>query len=469
MSTDGSPSPEGADRDPAAEGAQMHLFDAEAEALAGRIFDYVGDRLGRAPLLNAPASEQELERLTGPTVTEEGLGAEEALRIFREVLAPACVDPSHPRFLSFVPNVPTTASTLFDIAVSASKIFADWWIEGAGAIHAENQALRWIADLLEWPAEAGGVFVSGATAGNLSALAVGRDAHRRRHAGDPRPAAVALAAGGHSSLRLAARVLDLDVLEIRGDDRGRMLGPALREALSGSEIEPCVVAATAGTTNIGVIDDLAGIADVCEEHELWLHVDGAYGGAALAAPSVRDRFAGVERADSFVVDPHKWLFAPLDCAALLYRDPAQARAAFTQRAEYIDPIESRGEWNPSDYAVHLSRRARGLPFWFSLAAHGARAYTEAVEYGLALARQAAELITAAPHLELLFEPVLSVVVFRRNGWQSGDYEAWSGKALADGLTLTAPTSWDGETVLRFCFVNPATTVADVQQIVDSLR
>jgi L-2,4-diaminobutyrate decarboxylase len=468
VSTD-SPSAGSGRRDRPAEDAEMHRFDPEAEALAREIFAFAEDRLGRAPRLNAPASEEELERLAGATVTEGGLGAREALRIFREVLAPACIDPSHPRFLSFVPNVPTTASTLFDFAVSASKIFADWWIEGAGAIHAENQALRWIADLLEWPDAAGGVFVSGGTAGNLSALAVGRDAHRRRAPDDARRAAVALTAGGHSSLRLAARVLDMEVLEVPSDERGRMLGSALRGALEASEIEPCVVAVTAGTTNLGVIDDLDGVADVCKERGLWMHVDGAYGGAALAAPSVRARFAGVERADSFVVDPHKWLFAPLDCAALLYRDPRRARAAFAQRAEYIDAVESRAEWNPSDYAVHLSRRARGLPFWFSLATHGAGAYARAIEHGLGLARQAAAKIDAAPHLELIFEPELSVVVFRRTGWQSGDYERWSHNALEDGLTLTAPTSWNGETLLRFCFVNPTTTAADVQQIIDSLR
>jgi L-2,4-diaminobutyrate decarboxylase len=446
----------------------MHLFDDGGQALAREVFDYVEDRLGQAPQLNSPASERELRRRAGQTVTDDGLGAAEAFRIFREVLAPACVNCSHPRFLGFIPHAPTTASTLFDMAVSATGIFADWWIEGAGAIHAENEALRWIADLLNWPEEAGGVFVSGGTAGNLSALAVGRDANRHRAAEPARRAAVAICAGGHSSLRLAARVVDLEVLEVPSDDRGRMLGSALRRALDASDLDPRVVAATAGTTNLGAIDDLEGIAEVCEEHDLWMHVDGAYGGAAVAAPSVRSRFAGIERADSFVVDPHKWLFAPLDCAALLYRDPARGRAAFAQHAEYIDTVERRSEWNPSDYAVHLSRRARGLPFWFSLATHGARAYADAIEHGLALARAAAELIRSAPHLELIFEPELSVVVFRRIGWQPRDYREWSDLMLAKGLTVTAPTSWKGETLLRFCFVNPTTRVQDVEDILDQL-
>jgi aromatic-L-amino-acid/L-tryptophan decarboxylase len=199
-----------------------------------------------------------------------------------------------------------------------------------------------------------------------------------------------------------------------------------------------------------------------------MHVDGAYGGAALAAPSARARFAGIERADSFVVDPHKWLFAPVDCAALLYRDPTLAKAAFAQHAEYIDPVTSHSDWNASDYAIHLSRRARGLPFWFSLASHGSRAYADAIEYGLALAAEAAALIRGAPHLELVFEPELSVVVFRRKGWQPDDYRDWSDRMLAQGRTFTAPTSWKGETLLRFCFVNPTTTAQDVQDILDSL-
>ena len=205
----------------------MHLFEPEAEALAKQVFGYVERRLAGPPALNAPKSEEELGRLAGKTITEEGLGAGEAFRIFEEVLAPACVNISHPRFLSFVPNAPTTASILFDFAVSASAISAEWWIEASGAVHAENETLRWIAGFLGLPAGAGGAFVSGGTAGNLSALAVARDAWRRRGAGDERPS-VAITAGGHSSLRLAARILDVEVVEVEADERGRMLGRGAR-------------------------------------------------------------------------------------------------------------------------------------------------------------------------------------------------------------------------------------------------
>ena len=134
---------------------------------------------------------------------------------------------------------------------------------------------------------------------------------------------------------------------------------------------------------------------------MWLHVDGAYGGAALLAPSARHRFRGIEHADSLVVDPHKWLYAPFDCAALIYREPQLARAFHTQEASYLEVIHERPtEWNPSDYAFHLTRRARGLPLWFSLAVHGSDAYRDAIEQVLTTARAAAARIAATPDLEL---------------------------------------------------------------------
>ena len=212
------------------------------------------------------------------------------------------------------------------------------------------------------------------------------------------------------------------------------------------------------------------LADVAERLGVWFHVDGAYGGAGLAAPSVRARYTGIERADSYIVDPHKWLFAPFDCCALLYRNPAEAKRAHTQHAEYLDVLHGGddAEWNPSDYAHHLSRRARGLPLWFSLATHGTDAYRDAVEETLLVAHAGAALIAAAPHLELIMEPDLSVVLFRRVGWDAAQYQAWSDRLLDAGIAFVTPTGWQGETLLRICVVNPRTTVDDIALLVDSL-
>src|SRR4029079_2181738 len=202
---------------------------------------------------------------------------------------------------------------------------------------------------------------------------------------------------------------------------------------------------------------------------------GAYGGAALAAPSARHRFAGVEAADSFIVDPHKWLFAPFASRALLYRDPEIGRRAHTQHAEYLDVLHAEHgdgdgpEWNASDYAHHLSRRARGLPLWFSLATHGTDAYTEAIETTLRVAHEGARIIAEAPHLELLLEPELSVVMFRRRGWTPAQHQAWSDRMLASGLMLVMPTPWGGETALRICVVNPVTTVEDIRLMIAQLE
>jgi glutamate/tyrosine decarboxylase-like PLP-dependent enzyme len=229
------------------------------------------------------------------------------------------------------------------------------------------------------------------------------------------------------------------------------------------------VAASAGATNLGLIDDLAGIAAVCRERGIWLHVDGAYGLAALAAPSKRAAFAGIELADSFIVDPHKWLFAPYDCCALIYRDPAQARAAHSQSAAYLDAINERNEWNPADYAVQLSRRARGLPFWFSLAVHGSDAYAAAIESTLTLTRQAADEIRTRPELELLLEPELSVLVFRRRGWTSADYDAWSARLIESGVAFIMPTRYQGEPAARIVILNPRTTLTDIRLVLDSLH
>jgi glutamate/tyrosine decarboxylase-like PLP-dependent enzyme len=467
----------------------MHRIDPSTAELSDAIVAYAVERTRLdPPPLDHPRSAEALLAEAGMTITPQGLGGPEALRIFAEVLAPACLSVDHPRYLSFIPAAPTEASILFDLVVGASSIYGGSWLEGAGAVFAENQALRWIADLAGLPAEAGGVFVSGGTNGNLSALVAARHRWRVRAAGahDRTRGLVISSTGAHSSVAQAARVMDVDIQLVPADREGRLHADAIRSTVAALDdadrARAFAVVATSGTTNAGVIDDLRGAADAADELGAWYHVDGAYGGAGLAAPAIRDRYAGVERADSFIVDPHKWLFAPFDCCALVYRDPSIAKAAHTQHAEYLEVLHGSdlaatsgaelspsAGWNPSDYAHHLSRRARGLPFWFSLATYGTDAYRTAVEASLEVARATARLIDDLPHVELLVEPELSVVLFRRVGWAPDRYRQWSDAALARQEAFVVPTTWEGETVLRFCFVNPLTTIDDVGDILDSLR
>jgi glutamate/tyrosine decarboxylase-like PLP-dependent enzyme len=461
----------------------MHLHDSTMEALTDAIVRYAVERIRLTPPpLDHPRTPDELRSMVGETVTPQGIGGLEALRLFGDVLAPACISTDHPRFLSFVPAAPTEASILFDLVVGASSIYGGSWLEGAGAVFAENAALRWISDLAGFPAGAGGVFVSGGTAGNLSALLAARWKWRAGAGGahDRTRGLMLVSGGAHSSIAQAARAMDADLIVAPADDRGRLTAEAIRATaaeLSRDDHERLfAVVATSGTTNAGVVDDLTAAADVAEDLGTWLHVDGAYGGAGLAAPSVRHLYDGIERADTFIVDPHKWLFAPFDSCALVYRDPEIGRLAHTQHAEYLDVLHADHEhasgsadWNASDYAHHLTRRARGLPFWFSLATYGTDAYTEAVERTLRTAREGAALVTAAEHLELIMEPELSIVLFRRIGWGPADYQAWSDDQLRRGESFVTPTAWGTETVLRWCIVNPTTTVEDLADIVGSLR
>ena len=451
--------------------AAMHRYTAETERLAREITRLALDRMRMEVPLDGPQPPERLAALAGATITPGGLGGDAALRLWTDVLAPANMSVDHPRYLAFIPGAPTEVSTLFDLLVGVQSIYGGSWLESSGAVYAENQALRWVADLAGMPAGAGGCFVQGGTTGNLSALVAARHAASQLRGG-VRPArwSVATTEETHSSVAYALRqVMDVDLLVVPADEHGRMTGAALRTAIATSATDGLfAVVATSGTTNLGIIDDLQGIAEACRDHGLWMHVDGAYGGAALAAPSVRDRFRGVEHADSFIVDPHKWLFAPFDCCALLYRDPAIARAAHTQHAGYLDPITVAGEWNPSDYAVHLSRRARGLPFWFSLATHGTDAYRDAIEHTLQVARDGADEIRVRPYVELLVEPELTVLVFRRLGWGPDDYHRWSEQLRTEGYAFVTPTTHLGETCTRLAIVNPRTTVADIAGILATM-
>ena len=450
----------------------MHEFTKEVEELAQEILDYSLVRLRTDPPLDGPKTPEELYALAGNTITAKGLGGHETFALFKDVLALACISTDHPRYLAFIPSAPSEYANLFDLVVGASALYGGSWLEGAGAVFAENQALKWISDLARLPESAGGVFVQGGTIGNLSALVAARF-HAREKYPDVTRWVIAASAEAHSSIASAAAVMDVETLFVKPNDKGAMQGADVATVIDKYHAEHpthriFAVVATAGTTNLGIIDDLSGIGTAAKARDIWFHVDGAYGLAALCAPSVRPLFDGVEKADSLIVDPHKWLFAPFDACALIYRDPTIAKRAHVQKASYLETLEDENEWNPSDYAIHLTRRARGLPFWFSLAAHGTDEYSAAMEHTMDVARGAAELIRQHPRLTLLGEPALSVVAFTRDGWSAAQYQEWSDKLLADQIGFVTPSAHKGQPILRFAIVNPWTKMADIEEILATL-
>ncbi|HJY68196.1 MAG TPA: pyridoxal-dependent decarboxylase [Streptosporangiaceae bacterium] len=452
----------------------MHSVDPTTESMIRSVLAYAENRLrlDPVPLDRGSRDPAELEAAVKGLLGPEPHNPDQVLGVYTSVIAPAVISADSPRFLGFIPAAPTKASLLFDMLISCASIQGISWLEAAGAIHAENQVLRLIADRAGMPEGAGGCFVSGGSAGNLSALVVAREVAKRKagSAAAGRRWRVAVSEDAHSSITNALRILEMDPLIVRADDH-RLTGAGLRAAIAadGDPRSLAAVVATSGTTNAGIIDDLAGAAEVAREHGLWFHVDGAYGGAGLFAPSVRPRYDGIEHADSFIVDPHKWLFAPFDCAALLYRNPSLARSVHKQDASYLDVIhDTPGEWNPTDYAYHLTRRARGLPLWFSLAVYGVDAYTRAIEEAIELARQTAAEIRSREYLELIREPELGVVLFRRRGWDPAQYTRWADQLLTDQVAFIPPSAWEGETVARFAFLHPQTSMDLVRQILDRM-
>jgi glutamate/tyrosine decarboxylase-like PLP-dependent enzyme len=228
---------------------------------------------------------------------------------------------------------------MFDLVTAASSIHGAYWMEGAGGIFAEIQAMKWLVELTGLPNGAFGVFTPGGTEANLSAMVTARESWRAGDTTNERLRGLIITSdGAHSSIKAMAKVIDADVLCVPTEER--FTADEFSSALAGlsptDRARLFAVIATAGTTNAGIVDDLEGIAHVCDGENIWFHVDAAYGGGALAAQSTRHLFRGIERADSITIDPHKWLFAPYDCGAIMYKCPELAKTAHSQHSAYLD-------------------------------------------------------------------------------------------------------------------------------------
>jgi len=453
----------------------MHKFDDQASKILLKVLSHTIERLSLdPPTLDYPKSVEFFEKNAPSLITEVGNSIDKVFDQYKNTIEQSIISADSPRNLSFIPAAPTKASMIFDLVVSAGSLNGISWIEGSGAVWVENQVIRWIADLVGFPEDAGGCFVAGGTNGNLSSLVVAREQYRKKHKGHSKRLAIVCSDQTHSSVKSTAKVMDCEVIVVPTNDSYQLTRESIENELKVhsekyKELDIFAIVATAGTTNLGVIDDIYGIAKYAKSNKIWLHVDGAYGGAGLLSPKVKDLFSGIEHSDSFIVDPHKWLFAPFDCAAVIYRNKHLASEVHSQKASYLDILhdEEAGD-NPSDYAFHLTRRARGLPMWFSLSVYGIKAYRQAVESSLNIAIYAADEIKKSSYLTLLIEPSLSVVAFERDNWGWEEYKNWSTEQLKKQVCFVVPSLVRGKPVFRFAFLNPETSKEIVDEILLSL-
>ncbi|MCX6373335.1 MAG: aminotransferase class I/II-fold pyridoxal phosphate-dependent enzyme [Actinobacteria bacterium] len=399
-------------------------------------------------------------------------------QVFADVV-PFCAHIGAAGYMAFIPGFPTWPSAMGDLIASALMMDACWWAGGAGPSQIELTVLRWFADWLGYPATASGILVSGGSAANMTALACARE---RRVGAMRDDLVVYVSSQSHSSVARAARALgfrpgQLRVLPV--DRSFRLRVDVLAQAVAtdrAAGLLPLAVCANAGATNTGAVDPLPALADFCASHELWLHVDGAYGAFAALTARGRRTLAGIERADSITLDPHKWLFQPWECGAILVREPEGLRRAFEITPDYLRDVETSDEVNFSDRGLQLSRFCRALKVWMSLQTFGLDAFREAIDGALDLAHEATMRVAASPELELLAPVDLSVVAFRRRPAGETDERRLDAINLAlvaaveqTGEALVSSTRLFGRTAIRTCILNPTTTSAHVQRVLDIIE
>ena len=457
----------------------------------------------RGRRLAPDTTSQQIRAVFDRELPEEGAGFAATLRDYEERLLPFARHNGHPRMFGYVQSPGIAVASLADLLASTLNGNLTAWRSSPGPVEIERIAIEWIRQMVGFDTAGDGLFVSGGSMANLSALAVARhmkspiDLARQGAHALPRAMRLYVSPETHHSVAKAATLLGIGhdhVREVPVDAALRMRADALEAMIEDDRragFQPFCVVGTAGTVGTGAIDPLDALADAAERHGLWFHVDGSYGGFAALAPGVRVKLSAFARADSIALDPHKWLYLPIDCGCVLYRDPAAARATFAHDAEYtrvLDsaPAEAFVFW---EYGPELSRRFRALKVWMTLRAVGVAPLRAAVENDLACAAALAERIDASDDFERLAEVELSIVCFRhlpaaaRRGLATASpadragierrLDAWNERLLValqrDGSSYISNAAVRGRFALRACIMNHRTTLADMDVLLADLR
>src|SRR4051794_13521910 len=381
-----------------------------------RTVDLLVDQLSDSeiPAMRRGSGDDLRRRLMAPASDEPRRWGELLDQLEHDVLGPMS-RLAHPGYFAFIPASSTFAGALGDLIAAALDIDVGSWMSAAGPSQLELVVLDWFKSWIGYPPEAEGILVSGGSAANITALACARES--LVGAGSDRAVAY-VADQTHSSVARAARLIGFRPDQLRvlpTDDAHRVRVDALAGALEADTqagLQPLIVAANAGATNTGAVDPLNALADLCREKALWLHVDAAYGGFASLSERGRRQLSGLERADSVTLDPHKWLYQPIECGSMLVRDGRLLREAFTINPDYLADYKTE-EVNFSDRGLQLTRGARALKIWLSINYFGLDAFRQAIDRAIVLAQAAEQSVRESPTLELMSPASLGIVCFRR--------------------------------------------------------
>ncbi len=459
--------------------AELELSADEMRRNGYEVVDWLVERLPQlqtGPVLRESSPEEMRSRFSGPP-PEGPVPLPELLGTLEQDVLPFSGVWSHPRFFGYIPGSGTWPGALADFIVSACNLDASTWREAAGLSRVEQVVIDWMKSWVGYPGDAGGLLTSGGSAANMTALAAAR--HHAVGEMDQR-AVVYVSDQAHSSLARACRVLGFrsDQVRVLASDRAFRMDPDLLDRAIGADLErgmvPVMVAAAAGSTNTGAVDPFDAIADVCDAHDVWFHIDGAYGGFAMLTDHGRALMTGIDRADSITVDPHKWLYQPFECGGLLVRRPGVLAEAFRITPPYLEDAHDSTATDYSNLGMQLSRSSRALKVWMSVANLGLGAFRRAIDSSISLAQDLERRIAADDRFELLSPAHLSVVCFRRtlpNADETALEELNAGLVAAlaaSGVGLVSSTRLAGTYAIRMCVFNHTTTAEDVDAVLDWL-
>jgi glutamate/tyrosine decarboxylase-like PLP-dependent enzyme len=441
----------------------VQLPPEQMRALGYQVVDLLVERLNDPgiPALKRATAPEMAKRIAGPPpASPQEFGA--VLQRLQDDVLPYMNRADHPRFFAFIPSCQTFPGALGDFIASALNVYVGSWMEAAGPSQVELTVIDWFKDWMGYPEQAAGLLVSGGSAANMTALACAREAL----IGAMSDRAVAYVSDqAHSSLARAARLLGFRPDQLRVLPAGtdlRLAPDALAHAIEADVAAgraPLFASVSGGATNTGAIDPLDELADVCRDHGVWLHVDAAYGGFAALTDRGRAALHGIGRADSIALDPHKWLYQPMECGALLVREGHLLRRAFEIVPDYLkDAQVAEGEVNFSDLGLQLTRGWRALKVWLSIQTFGLDAFSHAIDSSLDLAAFAEQRVRRTPGLELMSPAQLGFVCFRRRFDGDEEEQAALNAALvarleATGDAFVSSTRLHGAYAIRLCVLN----------------